>query len=50
MNIKESLKEQATEIHELLSIYIKVHDSIFKKWATVNVSKDVTKMYFIFPH
>ncbi len=34
MNIIESLKEQATEIHELLSIYIKVHDSIFKKSAT----------------
>lgn len=31
---KKSLKEQATEIHELLSIYIKVHDSIFKKSAT----------------
>jgi len=34
VNMKESLKEQATEIHELLSIYIKVHDSIFKKSAT----------------
>ena len=34
MDIKESLKEQATEIHELLSVYIKVHDSIFKKSAT----------------
>ena len=34
MNMKELLKEQATEIHELLSIYIKVHDSIFKKSAT----------------
>lgn len=32
--MKELLKEQAMEINELLSIYIKVHDSIFKKSAT----------------
>ncbi len=32
--MKELLKEQALEINELLSLYIKVHDSIFKKSAT----------------
>lgn len=34
MNHKETLKEQATEVHDLLSIYIGLHDSIFKKSAT----------------
>jgi hypothetical protein len=34
MNYKEILKKQAMDVHDLLSIYIKLHDHIFKKSAT----------------
>ena len=34
MNMKELLTKQAIEINDLLSIYVKVHDIIFKKSAT----------------